>query len=585
MIPAMILTRPRCSAAGAAFLLGLMVATAAADVRVEIEGVEGAERDNVESRLSIRARGQDKKLEEAQVRRLHQQALADIREALQPFGYYTPEIESRLEGAAPEWVAHYKIDPGPPTKVAAIDTRFLGEGADFEPLAQRLRRIPLKLEERLQHANYETTKKRMSDAALANGFLDAQWKMSELRVEPEKQEAKITLQLDTGPRYFFGPVTIKQEGLDPEFLQRYIDIEPGEPFDPQQLLNLQFRLSDLGYFQAVEIDPQRDQADEQRRVPISIVTTPRMRTRYDFGVGYGTDTGARVSVATEWRRLNRHGHTIDTDFRLSEIKNTLTGKYTIPLGAEVGESLSFNSTIETEELEDGKTEKYLIGTSLNRSPGAWTRRLYLEYLHEESEFGEAVTTADLMTPGLSFTRTETDDPIFSRQGWYLFTDVHGAVKNALSSTSFIQTRALVRGVYTPMRRTRLIGRAEFGYSVVEQFGELPASQRFFAGGDQSVRGYSYQSLAPKDSAGNVIGGRYLNVFSVESEYRVWNNWGAALFADTGGADDKPGPRLYTGVGIGLRYRAPIGSLQLDFAHPLDGDESPVRVHIGVRVGV
>lgn len=569
----------------AALLLCLIAANATAGVRVEVEGLSGAERDNVEARLSIRARGDKAGLDEAQVQRLHEQAEADIREALQPFGYYSPDIEARLEGAAPDWTAHYRVEPGPAMRVVAIETRFEGEGADFEALNAALRHLPITLDERLRHADYEATKKRMSDAARANGFLDAHWLASELRVEPETRQARVSLRLETGPRYFFGPVTVIQEGLDEGVIERYVRIRPGRPFDPQELLDLQFRFSDLGYFQSVEIEPQRELTDSQRRIPIEVRTTPRARTKYDFGVGYGTDTGARVSFGTDWRRLNRWGHTIHTDFRLSEIKNTLSGTYRIPLGRDPTESLSFSAISETEQLEDGDTLKHVIGASLNRTPGQWTRRLYLEYTHEESDFGDTFATADLLTPGLSFTRNHTDDPIFTRRGWYLFGDVHGAVHNVLSSTSFLQTRLIARGVYPLAKRLRLLGRAETGYSLVEEFGELPASQRFFAGGDQSVRGYRYQSIGPRDAEGNVIGGRYLNVFSIETEVRVLEHWAAALFFDAGGADDDPSPSLSRGVGVGVRYRVPFGSLQLDLAHPLDGDESGIRVHIGVRVGV
>lgn len=572
---------------GAVLLIGMSALAPAAEVRVQIEGLSGVERDNVQARLSLRTRAAAEKdgLDEAQIRRLHLRAESEIRQALQPYGYYTPGIEGSLEEGAGGWTARYRVDLGPPTKIAELDLRFEGEGAAYAPLAERLRRAPLGLDERLLHANYETTKKRMSDAALASGFLDARWVRSELVVKPEQAQARVYLHLETGPRYFFGPVTIRQEGLDPELIERYVVIREGEPFDPQALLALQFRLSDLGYFQAVEIEPQRELVDEQRRIPVLVSTSPRARSKYNFGVGYGTDTGARVSVGSEWRRLNHQGHTLETDFRLSEIKNTLGGTYRIPLGSDPSESLSFNAITETEKLDDGDTLKYVIGASLNRTPGESTRRLYLEYTHEESDFGDTVATADLFTPGVSFTRSATDDPVDTRRGWYLFGDVHGALNKFLSNSSFLQGRAIARGVYPLTRRVRLLGRAELGYSLVEQFSELPASQRFFAGGDQSVRGYRYQSLGPRDADGNVIGGRYLNVFSIESEYRVWQNWGAALFLDAGGADDHPGPTLAKGVGAGLRYRAPIGSLQLDLAHPMDENESGIRVHIGVRVGV
>ncbi|MGQ0503021.1 MAG: autotransporter assembly complex protein TamA [Panacagrimonas sp.] len=589
-------------------MFALLVANAQAKVRVEVEGLEDAERANVESRLSILTQadeaskaadkaekndknekndksGEKTREDEARIQRLHRQAEADIREALQPFGYYSPRIISKLTQDGPDWTARYTVNAGPPTLLGEITVKFEGEGASFEPLTDRLRHVPLKTGERLMHAEYESVKKRMSDAALANGFLDAKWAASELRVNPQTRLADVNLRLETGPRFYFGEVTVQQEGLDADVIQRYVHIQPGEPFDPQALLALQFRLSDLGYFQSVQIDPQRAQADATRRVPILVTTTPRARSKYDFGMGYGTDTGARLSVGSDWRRLNHRGHTLTADFRLSEIKNTVGTTYLVPLGEEPGENLGLYTSAESQKLDAGDTLKYLIGSALNRSPGNLQQRYYLEYLHEESNFGDAFTTADLLTPGLSLSHSISDDPIYTRRGLYLFGDVHGAAKNVLSNATFAQTRLIARAHYPLTHRIRLIGRAELGYSLVDQFDELPASQRFFAGGDQSVRGYSYQSIGPKDKDGNVVGGRYLSVFSIESECRVWNNWGAAVFMDAGGADDNPGPRLFKGVGVGLRYRAPIGSLQLDLAHPMDGDESGIRLHFGVRVGV
>lgn len=567
-------------------LIGLsLTTTALADVKVEVRGLPEAETDNVKARLELPAGNLQDGLSRKEAERLLRHIEPQIRQSLQPFGWYSPVIRLALQPDGNHWRAVYTVDRGEPTLVRSVEAHFEDEGAKAPKLEEVRKGLPLAVGERLFHENYETAKKRMSDAAYAEGFLDARWRIKKLRVMVEARAAEIELRLDTGPRYFFGEVTVEQDSIRPSIMERYVPIQPGEPFDPQKLLDLQFAFSDLGYFQTVDIEPQREQAGADRRVPILVTTTPRARKRFDFGVGYGTDTRARASIGTQWRRLNSLGHTLNTDFQLSEIKNTLAADYRIPLGSKSGENLSFNTGVETEKLEDGDTFKYLIGTSLNRTPGKWKRRLYLEYSHEKSDFGTQIAIADLLTPGVSFTRSETNDPIHARRGWYIFLDTHGAQEGVLSNTGFLQGRTILRGAHPVGERGRVLARAELGASFVKEFKELPASQRFFAGGDQSVRGYAYQSLGPRDDDGKVVGGRYLSAFSVEGEYRVWNDVGAAIFVDTGGADNQPGPELSTGVGVGLRYRAPVGSLQIDLAHPLDDPDTTVRVHFGVRVGL
>ena len=553
-------------------------------VDVAIKGVDGEIRTNIEQRLAIRDLEDRKDIDEALVQRLHQQAEGDIRSALQPFGYYDPQVQSALQGEAPKWKVQYTVEVGAPTLVERVDLQLTGAGAEFPALRQVMQRPPLREGRVLNHAHYEETKTRLAQAAYANGFLDAQFTRAELRVTPGERKAEALLTLDTGPRYFFGAVTIEQQGLREDFVARYVRISPGGAYDPQQVLDTQFALTDLDYFQTVEILPQREQTQDGH-IPILIRTTPRPQRRYELGVGYGTDTGARVSTGVEFRRLNQAGHKLRLDARVSEVKTVLGGEYRIPQGKETTESVSFSASSIAERFEDGESLKYVLGASLNRTPGAWQRRVYLNYEHEESDIAGAVSNADLLLPGVSFNRGEMDDPIHTLQGWNFFVDVHGAHSDLLSTATFLQTRVQLRGAYPLGRRLRLLGRAELGASFVDDFSDLPASQRFYAGGDQSVRGYAYQSLGPRDVNGNVVGGRYLSVFGAEAHLRVWRNWGAALFMDAGGADDNPGPELSRGAGVGLRYRAPIGYLNLDVGWPLDDASNNPRLHLGVRVGL
>lgn len=572
---------------GALWLLTLQPAWA--EIKVRVEGLEEAEAANVESRLAIRAAADREDLDEPAVRGLHQRAEADIRLALQPFGYYQPVVQSWLSGSGENWRARYRIDPGPRTLIQRVDLVVEGEARELPAVQEVLQRPRLRVGDGLLHERYEDAKTRLQQAAYNGGYLDAAFTRAELRVQPSAQSAEVLLTLDSGPRYYFGEVTLETQGLDEPFLRNYLKLTPGEPFDPQKVLATQFALTDLDYFQTVEIIPERDRMDAEHRIPLTVRTTSRPRRRYELGPGYGTDTGARLTSAVEFRRIGERGHKLRAEARLSEIKNTFGGEYRIPLGTSTGESVSFTATSTSEKLvDDGESLKYTLGASLTRVPGKWRRRLYLEYAHEDSLIAGERDSSDLFIPGMSLNRGETDDPIHTRKGWSVFGDVHGASKLALSTTSFLQLRGQARGALPMGDRMRLLGRVELGATFVEAFSDLPASQRFFAGGDQSVRGYSYQSLGPRDENGLVVGGRFLTTFSVEAEYLFrgsWRDWGAAAFFDSGGADDDPWPQPSSGVGVGGRYRAPIGYINVDLAHPLDGERSGVRLHVSVRVGL
>ena len=567
-----------------ALLLTALALPAWADVDVSISGIGGDERTNVEQRLAIKTLASREDTDEMLVERLHQQADGDIRSALQPFGYYSPKISGTLNGGSGHWQAHYDVELGPRTHLRKVDIAVEGEASDFPAIRDLLAKLPLHEGDALLHSNYESAKNQLLQAAYAGGFLDAKYSVSELRIDILDASADVELKLVSGPRYFFGPVSVEQTGLEAGLVERYITIKEGDPFDPQKVLKTQFALTDLGYFQTVSIEPRRRQATDLH-IPIIIHTTPRPRARYQIGGGYGTDTGPRATAGLELRRINDDGHKFTTSAQVSKIQSTWTNEYRIPLGSNPVDSLSFTAATDYEVLTDGDDTKYTLGASLNRSPGRWQRRIYLDFIHERTNLNNAPTASNLIMPGVSFTRGEYDDPIHTRRGWFGFVDVHGADTSLLSTATFLQVHAILRGAYPLGTRLTLFARAEMGASFTPEFQDLPPSQRFFAGGDQSVRGYAYQSLGPRDSTGAVVGGKYLSVFSIEPDLRIYQNWSLAAFYDLGGVDDHPAPQLMGGVGGGVRYRAPFGEVRVDLAHPLDGADSGVRLHIGVRVGL
>lgn len=571
-------------------------APALAGIDVRIRGLGSDEEDNAFAQLRLldyaknvdASKAPDKlEYDPAEVQRLFKEGEDEIRRALQPFGWYNPVITSRLEGEAPDWTATYDVVAGPETDISRIDIRLSGEGKDYAPLLKVVNKPRLQAGQRLKHADYEALKERLMQAAIAGGYLDAQFTTRELRVDMQANTAEVVLVLDTGPRWYFGEVTIQQDGrLHDKMLRRYVKIVPGEPFDASKVLATQFALSDLDYFQLVEMEPQKGKAGPQRRIPVVIHTSSKKPRVYKFGAGYGTDTGARALAGIEFRRLNQDGHKLRLTLQPSQNISTAIAEYRIPFGSNPGDSISFTAQGLKQDFEGVHENLWSLGGAYNVQDGDWQRRYYLTYINDTYNLeNEAGRTSKLLTPGISLSTTRANDPIFPRRGWFAYFDLHGGTTVALSDTDFIEGLVRLRGVYPLARKLRLLGRIEEGAVLVSGFDNLPPSQRFFAGGDESVRGYAYHSLAPLDAKGNLVGGRYLTTASLEADWDVYKSYGLALFGDAGGADDVPEVKLHFGAGIGLRYRLPFGAVAVDIAHPFDPGAEVVRLHLGVRVGL
>src|SRR5690606_21009776 len=138
-----------------------------------------------------------------------------------------------------------------------------------------------------------------------------------------RNRARVQLLLVTGPRYELGAVTFRGGNLKEELLHAYVQFEPGAEYSTRQLLDLQRSLEDSDYFARVQVQPEREQ-EVDRRIPVSVELTPRRPNKYTAGMGYGTDTGARFRLGWENRRVNRSGHQMGAEYRVSEIRESVT---------------------------------------------------------------------------------------------------------------------------------------------------------------------------------------------------------------------------------------------------------------------
>lgn len=563
--------------------MGTAPGAVAAGVEVEVEGIEGAAADNVRALLGIIQREfpDTEPIDPSIVRRLHRRAPDQIRSALRPFGYYEPEIEADLTRTEDGWRAVYRIRPGEPVRLTEATIDFQGAAAD-DPAFESLRaELPLQQGQRLSHAAYETAKKRIMELAANRGYLEARWVENVLRIDPDAREASAVLILDSGPRYRFGEVHFDRTVLSEAFLWRYPRFQPGDPFLGDRLLELQYALDDSDYFRLVDVSARRGEAADGR-IPIDVRLEAKPKHRYTFGIGFGTDTGARASVGRETRYINDRGHRLSAELQVSQIGTRVATRYTIPLRQPWRERLELDASLDDKEIGDNRSRQLELGGTRVTTTGGWQRSLSLAFQRSRDEIDDVVTTRDLVMPGIEFARRSYDDLIYASRGYRFTLGVRGGSATLGSDVSFLRLRVAGSFVRRLWDGGRLISRAELGRVRVEEFDDLPLSQRFFAGGDQSVRGFAFESLGPENADGDVIGGTYLAVGSVELEQLIAGNWGAAVFVDAGNAANSSDFDLRTSAGVGLRYRSPVGVIRVDIAKATDGDES-ARLHLGLGV--
>lgn len=533
-------------------------------------------RDNILAFLSIEAARKEGGLSAMQIAQLHREAPKEIREALEPFGYYRPNIQPSLTAEAGSRIARYVVDPGPPTRVTSLNITIQGPGKNDLQLLRLINAFPLKPGDILHHPTYESGKDALLSAATNDGYLDAQWAASEVSVDPEHNAAVIVLVLESGAQFRFGHLTFSGEILDESYLQQYAAFREGDLYSPDKLLDLQAALFDTNYFASVEIFPRRDQAID-RRVPIEVVVTPRERFRYSAGVGYSTDTGPRTSLGWQVRRVNDRGDRFNTIGRWSPIRTSLDMSYIIPLSEPRTDRLEISSGWSDRQLNTGWEEKYVLGVSRTRALGPnLVLTPYITLSTEKYLLGSDSGRIQLLTPGARLTQLKSDSTNNPRTGHRLSFELRGASEDAFSDATFVQGSVAAKWVRGLWRGGRVLLRGETATTYLAALEDLPPSMRYFAGGDQSVRGYDYEALSTHGE-----GGKQLLVGSAEVDQRFLTNWSAAVFFDAGNAMNDWGEPLAHGAGVGIRWLSPIGPVRLDVAWAISEAENPYRFHITV----
>lgn len=545
----------------------------AASPEIEIMGGASHLRDNIRSFIAIgdepcstppwRLR--------ARLRELDKQ----IQNAAQAVGYYHLEASREFTQGEDCWGLTIRLEPGEPVRLNQIDIRVEGEGKDDAGFQEIIEKPGLSRGDRLDHGRYESLKGRFSTVASARGFFDGRFSRSRVTVDKDQNSAHLELIYQSGPRYKFGEISFEHDILREDFLRRYLNFEPGEPYHIETLLDLKSYYGGSDYFSYISVAPRLQQLEDQQ-VPVAIELEGRKRHGYSAGVGYATDTGARLLLGYENRYINKRGHSFNADLTISELGGSLEAAYHIPMSRPAQERLSFYTGFKREDTDDTRSEITTVGTSYSRSEegSPWLQNYSVNYEQEDYIVGGGPEErSHLLIPSVSLSRTKSDDSNYPLSGWRVLGRLSGSPSSLGSTVSFLQAYASGKYIHS-IGPGRLLLRLEGGITEVGDFSQLPVSQRFFAGGDARVRGYDYNSLGPTTVDAEtgeelVVGGTHLLVNSIEYDYRFRPSWAAAIFYDQGNAFNGSDFDFKRSAGLGIRWLSPIGPVRVDVAKALD----------------
>ncbi|WP_107330203.1 autotransporter assembly complex protein TamA [Metapseudomonas otitidis] len=519
--------------------------------------------------------------DETALRRFRRAAEEQARQAAQALGYYQAEIDSQVR-AGKDPVLQLDVQPGEPVRLRQVTVRVEGEAAGLKAF-----KVPkskaLAPGEPLNHGLYEDAKKLIQSQALRYGFFDGRFRSQRLDIDPRAGVADIELIYDSGPRYALGRVAFDGDTpFDPDLLARLVPFPPNTPYDADQVAKLSQNLQASGYFEEVRVDAQPEPG-AGRLIPVKVRLGAVKPRTLGLGVGFSTDVGPRARA--NWTRhwINPQGHRLGAESEISTARQSVGTWYEIPLDPPLTDSLRFTSGFQREQLTDVESRRFTLGSQWqSKLPDDWQRVVSLRWEQEIYDFGDGSPNgrSSFLIPGIGYSVTRSDNRLDPNQGYHLQLDVRAAKEGVLSDADMTYASAMAKGLYTLPGGHRLLGRVQAGGIATTDYGAIPPSLRFFAGGDQSVRGYDYQTLSPEDRQGNKVGGRYMVVGSAEYQYPIAERWRIAAFVDRGNAVNNLKDKLKTGAGIGVRWVSPVGPIRLDLAKALD-DPGGFRIHFSM----
>lgn len=579
----------------------LIVSTSSGAVELTIQGINSGD---IKNNIQLYVKQVNAPISDFDTDDYEQKVIQKVEKAVQAFGYYNADIS-----VAP---FTYEVNGNFDLKilVALNDITMINRvvlQADYmtDPNAQT-QNMPAKLVnvieqikamegKPLSHSKYETLKAQLSTFALIYGYFDFKFILNKLIItptdDPKVSDAIVHWLFSLGTRYRFGEIVFIQDTRGQGIANNVKPFKSGDFFDQSKIGQYSIDLASTGYFVNALARANSERALDYT-VPIEVILKPKPKDLYQAGMGFSTDTKTRVSL--DWDRpwVNLDGHSIGAGLYYSEPRKFISLDYRIPKANPLNDFLNYRISIQ--QTEENQTQSDKLAFELLRQWGAeyeqeWDKIGFLKLEQETFIQGlQEEQTTTLVMPGMTFNRTRKTGDLFVNWGDRQQLTLQGASKNLLSDIDYFQILAKTKWI-REYGIHRLIVRADAGAIYTNDFSRVPSTHRFFAGGDQSIRGFGFNQVSQVEQIevygeieDELIGGKYLSVASVEYAFKVAENWRAAVFIDAGSANEKFASDIATGIGVGAHWLSPVGDVQVYIAR---SNEDKWRLHIIIGPGL
>ncbi len=568
----------------AALLLPLLAAAQGWQYQVRISAPRALE-SLLEDNLDLVRYRTNPRMDRDQLQRLLRAAPEQVKTLVATAGYYTPAVNIHLDESGTPTVT-VDVAPGDPVLVGDVEIDLVGfESTPAAPFDKEALKAGwgLPVGAVFRQDEWEKAKRDILRAVVQTRYPRAQMTASEAVVDPETRRALLHVTVDSGPEMRFGELKIEGLRRYPEAVVRNLNpIKPGDYYSEAALQAYQAKLQDTGYFANVEVSAdlssvlgEQIEAAEGKAagapqpatmppLPLLVRVLENKRKNASVGVGFSTNTGARMSGTYD--DLSVFGLKMKSALTLETKRQAARSDFFFPTTAD-GYNDSFGAAVERKDIEGEITRTASVAAKRAWGTPLLERSISIEYLNESKTVNRVLSSHSQSLP-ITYAATwrKLDNLVFPTKGYVVNGTLGGALLPLLTDEKFI--RATARGItYRPLGpKSTVILRAELGALASAHQEGVPATYLFRAGGDNSVRGYAYQELGVQQGDATV-GGRYLVTGSAEYQYWFKPSWGAAVFYDVGNAANSfGGLHPKSGYGVGARYKSPVGPINVDLAY-------------------